>query len=306
MSLSDWIHDTSTRVRSDGISGVKESGRELYVGGLRRINEVYPRGTNVYDRDWELLILLDGCRTDLIRSVEDKWSFLDEPGSLTSVGSSSKQWLDRTVADERRAQLKQTAYVTANPFTHPIPATDHLHTLDEVWRYAFDKECGTIPARAVTERAISTARTQDTDRMIVHYMQPHFPSIPDPIGGELNPETLGEGAGWDSPWDSLRRGELKYERVWESYRQNLQYVLKEVDLLLNNITADQAVISADHGNAAGEWGIYGHPRVPLRVIREVPWYRTSATDEQTFAPTLKPGIERHDINDKLEALGYVA
>jgi hypothetical protein len=136
-------------------------------------------------------------------------------------------------------------------------------------------------------------------------MQPHFPSVPDPIGGELNPETLGEGAGWDSPWDSLRRGELEYERVWESYRQNLKYVLKEVSLLLRNITASQTIISADHGNAAGEWGIYGHPRVPLRVIREVPWYQTSATDEETFAPTLKPGVERHDINDKLKALGYV-
>jgi hypothetical protein len=305
MSLTDWLHDTSARIRSDGIAGVTESSRELYIGGLRRINRVYPRGTNVYDRDWELLILLDGCRTDLIRSVEDEWSFLDQPGSLISVGSSSKQWLDRTFVDERRAQLEQTAYVTANPFTHRIPATDHLSTLDEVWRYGFDQEHGTIPARAVTERAISTARRGDPDRLIVHYMQPHFPSVPDPIGGELTEETLGEGAGWDSPWDSLRRGELEYERVWMSYRRNLQYVLEEVELLLQNVTADHAVISADHGNAAGEWGIYGHPRVPLRVIREVPWYRTEAVDEETFSPTLEPGIERHDLDDKLEALGYM-
>jgi hypothetical protein len=305
MSLLEWAHDTSDRIRSDGITGIKESGRELYVGGLRRVNEVYPRGTNIYDRDWDLLILLDGCRTDLIRSVKDEWSFLDEPGRLTSVGSSSKQWLDRTFIDERQTQLEQTVYVTANPFTHRISSTDYLHTLDEVWRYGFDEEYGTIPARAVTERAISTARTQDANRLIVHYMQPHFPSVPDPIGGELDPETLGEGAGWDSPWDSLRRGELRYERVWESYRRNLQYVLKEVELLLQNVTADHTVISADHGNAAGEWGIYGHPRVPLQVIREVPWYRTEATDEETFSPTLEPGVERHDLDKKLDALGYI-
>jgi hypothetical protein len=37
----------------------------------------------------------------------------------------------------------------------------------------------------------------------------------------------------------------------------------------------------------------------------VPWYRTSGRDEETFEPTLDPGVERGDLKEKLGALGYV-
>jgi hypothetical protein len=304
MTATDWARETVDRIREEGLTGIKKSAYDLYVGGLRRVNRVYPQGTNVYDSDWDLLIILDACRVDLLQEVQEEYHFLDRPGTLTSVGSSSLEWLERTFEPSRAAEMAATAYVTGNPFSYRVLESSNLLVFDEVWKYAWDDDTGTIPARALTDRAIATAREHDPDRLIVHYMQPHFPSVPDPLSDGMNAETLGQGVGWESPWKKLRRGELDDEVVWESYRSNLRYVLNDVSILLKNIDAENVVITADHGNAAGEYGVYGHPRVPLSCIREVPWYRTTATDAGTYTPTIEPEEDTADVEERLSALGY--
>lgn len=304
MSLTEWVHETGARVREDGVEGVQESVYELYVGALRRVNEVYPSGTNVYEREWDVLLLLDACRVDLMESVAEDYSFLDGPGTITSVGSSSFQWLSETFVPEYADEMTRTAYVTANPFSYRVLDESDLMVLDEVWRHGWNDDYGTIPARPVTDRAIDVARRVDPDRLVVHYMQPHLPSVPDPLSDGMNRETLGQGEGWESPWKRLRRGELDRDTVWEAYRANLEYVLDDVALLLENVDAGRVAISADHGNAVGERGIYGHPRVPLSVLREVPWYTTSASDERTYEPDLESTVDETGIEEKLSALGY--
>jgi hypothetical protein len=305
MTLEDWIAGTSRRIRRDGLSGVTESLYELYIGGLRRADRFYTAGEHVFERDWDVLLLLDACRVDLIREIEDEFPFLDHPGTFVSVGRSSIQWLERTFTDDYASEMAETAYVTGNPFSKRVLSADYLLVLDEVWRYGWDERAGTIPARTVTDRAIATAREHDAERLIVHYMQPHFPSVPEPLTGGMNAETLGDGEGWDSPWHRLRRGELDRYTVWASYRENLRYVLGDVALLLENVDADRVVISADHANAAGEFGVYGHPKVPLEVICTVPWYETSATDKRTYEPVVEPGSEQGELEEKLGALGYL-
>jgi hypothetical protein len=305
VTIAEWATDTARRVRTDGLRGVSESWYELYVGSLRRVNCYYPLGCNVFDREWDLLVLLDGCRVDLIEEVAPAHPFLGSPGTLTSVGSSSLDWLVRTFTPKYAGEFDRCAYVTGNPFSYRVLAEDDLLVLDEVWRYAWDDEQGTIPPRPITDRAIATAHEQTPDRLIVHYMQPHLPSIPKPLSSGMNRETLGQGRGWESPWKQLRRGELEFDVVWEAYRANLEYVLEDVELLLENVEASNAIISADHGNAAGEFGIFGHPRVPLGVIREVPWYETSGTDTDTYQPTLEPVATTGEVEEKLEALGYL-
>lgn len=305
MTVAEWGRETVKRIERDGVSGLVESAYELYIGALRRVNRVYPTGTNVFDREWDVLVLLDACRVDLAVEVAPQYPFLDTPDTLTSVGSSSLDWLQRTFTPERRPVMSDTAYVTGNPFSYRVLDGEHLLVLDEVWRYAWDDERGTIPARPVTDRAIATARTQHPDRLIIHYMQPHLPSIPQPLSEGMNRETLGQGAGWESPWKRLRHGDLSIETVWTAYRANLEYVLEDVQLLLENLDADRAIISADHGNAAGEYGVYGHPQVPLSVVRTVPWYETSGRDEHTYEPALEREDGNGDVAEKLAALGYL-
>jgi hypothetical protein len=129
--------------------------------------------------------------------------------------------------------------------------------------------------------------------------------VPDPLSDGMNRETLGQGEGWESPWKLLRNGDVSWERVRDAYRSNLKYVLNDVALLLENVDADRAVISADHGNAAGEFGIYGHPRVPLSPVRTVPWYTTTATDEHRYSPEVTPGQVGGNVEQKLADLGYL-
>jgi len=305
MTLADWASDTAGRIKSDPVGGIKESLYELYLGGLRRTNLLYSGGEHVYERDWDVLILLDACRVDLLEEVADEYSFLDDPRMLTSVGSSSIEWLENTFVDEYTHEMGETAYITGNPFSKRVLSTGDLLVLDEVWRYGWDEKRGTIPARAITDRAITAGRENDCERLIIHYMQPHFPSVPKPLSDGMNAETLGDGEGWDSPWHRLQRGELDHETLWSSYRENLRYVLDDVTLLLENLDAETVVISADHGNAAGEFGVYGHPKVPLKPIRNVPWYETTANDAESYVPERETGVDQGKIEEKLGALGYL-
>jgi hypothetical protein len=113
---------------------------------------------------------------------------------------------------------------------------------------------------------------------------------------------------WDSVWDRLSSDEIAQDVVWESYRENLRYVLDDVELLLENLDARTVVISADHGNAMGQWGQYGHPAgVPIAPLRNVPWVETTATDTGSY--DTEPEEDREstttdEVRSRLKDLGY--
>lgn len=101
------------------------------------------------------------------------------------------------------------------------------------------------------------------------------------------------------------RGEIELEDAKTGYRETLAIVLDEVELLLENADIDSVVISADHGEALGEDGVYGHPAdMYLNSLIRVPWVTTCATDEETRQPTdHRYGTEKN-IEERLRALGY--
>jgi hypothetical protein len=150
--------------------------------------------------------------------------------------------------------------------------------------------------------------------MIVHYMQPHFPSVPNPeLGSELHPDRFGQA--WDSIWGRLRRGKVAGETVRAAYRANLKYVLERVRLLVRSIDAERVVITADHGNSFGSWGLYGHPQAPIAAVRNVPWCELSARDVSGYEPTTTTyrdtergrvaGEPNEGVESKLRDLGYL-
>jgi len=118
---------------------------------------------------------------------------------------------------------------------------------------------------------------------------------------------------WDSVWVKLQDESISTERVWTAYLNNLNIVLDEIELLAENLAAEDVVVSADHGNAFGEFGQYGHPNRTLNpYVKKVPWCSVDVRDEQTYTPTLDPkqGMNNSDTNtelveDRLEELGYL-
>lgn len=287
---------------------ISEAG--IQIGSLEYLGKLYLRkgrqitGSSIFEDDWDLLVVLDACRSDAIERFKGSYTFLSEPDTRTSVGSATPEWLEKTFADGPEDTLADLAYITGNPHSAYHLDESILGELDDVWRYAWDDELGTVRARPITDRAIATGRAEEFDRMIVHYMQPHFPSVPSPLeNGGIDLETFGEE--WSSVWDELKRGTITKETAWEAYVDNLEYVLDDVTLLLENVDAEAVVITSDHGNAFGECWQYGHPAgVALNCLRVVPWYETSATDRGTHEHRDYADSETLSMEDRLRALGY--
>ncbi|WP_231184933.1 hypothetical protein [Haladaptatus sp. DYF46] len=305
MTFDDWLNESSDRIRADGWRGVDKSAYELYKGVLRRIGERREFGESIYDHRWDALVVLDGCRFDCMCEVAPDVPFVDRVWRFDSAGTRSDEWMR---ANFGTRDCSDTVHVTANPNSARHLDADNFARLEEVWRDGWDDQLGTVPARTVTDRAIAAGR-EDPDKLVVHYMQPHFPSIPDPLPGDaMSKDEFGERVG---VWERLRRGDLTRKQVWRSYRDNLRYALSEVEVLLDNLDAERVVITADHGNGFGEWYVYGHPdSTPIRVLREVPWVITSGTDTGSYDP--EEWMEGEDasngsnasVDERLSALGY--
>jgi len=282
-----------------------------YLRALQAIGRRLDYGTNAFDREWEVLVVLDACRADLLCSVAPDVELLDRVEAVQSVGSASSEWLENTFSGH--PETAQTVMVTGNTWTDRYLDANAFAALDEVWKYAWDDELGTVPARAITERAVAMARERDPDRLVVHYMQPHHPFVPDPIDGDDGLARTGSHSNEENPWVSLRRGAVSVERVRAAYEANLRYVLDEVATLCDNVDGRVAV-TADHGNCFGEWGLYGHPmHTPVPALLAVPWGEATGVDRGTLDPDLDPPESlpvgrvhgEAGARDRLEALGYL-
>ncbi|SDF26623.1 hypothetical protein SAMN04488067_10333 [Halorubrum xinjiangense] len=334
IEVREWLAKARAVMDDDDVAGgLKLGAYYLYVGLWLTLSTRVRFATPAFEREWDLLVVLDTCRTDALAAVADEYDFLDDRDSVRSPGSTSGEWVahtfDRAYADE----ISRTAYVTANPHSNavlrdrllppqyvPAPATwpdwdpvapDEVGLLDEVWADARDDRLGVVPPATVTDRAIAAGREADLDRLVVHYMQPHAPYIAGVVDGE---DPLSEACA--EPFEALRRGEVDREEMWDSYLDNLRLALDEVESLLENVDAERVVITADHGEAFGEWGFYEHPvGCPLPAVKRVPWVETTATDRGTRSPTpaasesaasesVASDPAERDVDEQLRDLGY--
>ena len=305
MTFADWITESRRQIRQDGWQGVKDSLYKFYVGAFRNLGRRWNYGEPIYESDWDLLIVLDACRTDLMADVVDEYDFVDRETTY-SVASSSAEWMTKNFDEAYAREVERTAYVTANPYSERLLDADDFAFLDEVWKTAWDDEVRTIPAEGVTAAAVAAARERDFDRLVVHYMQPHHPFVTNPMDKGL-PRDEFSSTPWDNVWHKLRRGQVDRQVVWDAYADNLRYVLDQVAVLLENVDAERAVVTSDHANLMGEFGLYAHPDyVPIPTLKRVPWCVTSAEDTGSFDAGEAEG--RRDLNmsvdEQLEHLGY--
>jgi hypothetical protein len=298
------LSEAFQHLRKRGPGSVRELTWRTYLRYGRRLT-----ADPVFDADWDLLIVLDACRADLwAEAVTNEENF---PTGTTRIspGGTSTEWLEAVFGGRDRSELSDVGYVTANPYSDTHVEAEKLGVLEEVWRYAWDDDVGTVPPRPVTDAAVRAGRRHDLDRLVVHYMQPHFPSLSRDGEGGTTLATFG-----DEPltvWNDLRFGRRSMESVWEAYRENLRIVLEDVELLLSNVAAPDTVVTSDHGNALGERAIYGHAAgIALRPLREVPWVEMTATDRWTHEPAEPPPerdrrtIDDAGITERLQQLGY--
>ncbi|WP_435078886.1 hypothetical protein [Halococcus sp. AFM35] len=261
--------------------------------------------------DWDNLVILDACRFDMF----DEQNPI--PGNLQqrrSLGSDSWEFLQKNFAG---GTFHNTVYVTANPYATRLPeGTFHavVDLLDDEW----DPEQRTVLPETVVAAAREAFEHYPDKRLIIHFMQPHYPFI-GAAGDRLEHTGLARPDGDERAdnkrhiWGSLRHGRARKEDVTDAYRENLNIVLPHVETLLESLSG-KSVVSADHGNLLGERTSplpvrgYGHPRgLNSTPLRTVPWLVVEGTDRRSVVaepPVETAGPSERVVEQRLEALGY--
>jgi hypothetical protein len=111
-----------------------------------------------------------------------------------------------------------------------------------------------------------------------------------------------------SPMDAVRR---KYKKAGliRAYQENLDFVLQEVNTLLNYLKG-KIVITSDHGELLGENGDYSHsPGSSNPILLNIPWFVLEKQSAEPINPTqpdsVNSPITSSQIEERLKALGYL-
>lgn len=304
--------NTAVRIlRSEGLSGVRTISSKVYNRALQNVGKQVNYGHNFVEDDWDVLVILDACRADVFDETYRSHPISDDiisTDSIYSPASTSKEFMEKCYGSLSDNVLSEIHLITANGWEDESIDTDRFHDIDRVWQDHHDPEIGNIPPRPVTDAAIRAFRTSTANRFIVHYMQPHAPFVH--CAGKYDSVNRSPGEGnSQNIWDGLKEGRFSESEILDDYTKNLEIALDEVDILLDNVSAD-VLITADHANAIGEWGVYGHPGyVPVPSVKRVPYARAKAVDRNTHDPETEPERERKgettELSNHLEDLGYL-
>ena len=329
-NLRNWAQESVANLRDSDRSLPARLIRPTYLvyeATALTLTSRFPIGTNIFDKEWDVLIILDACRVDAMNEIAEEYEFIGNVESMTSVGSSSFEWMNNTFKPQYRSQIHDTTYLSQNSFVDQtfgkggttgkaslpfepsrfdLVDSDDFEHIEHLWKAEFEDSSewaveGELVSRTspkyTTEHAIETVRKRDPKKLIVHYMYPHDPYVL--ADQKLQPR-------FDT---ALKSGEATREEVWEAYLENLRFVLDHVEILLDNVNRDQVVITADHGEAFGEYMFYRHPPAcPIPSVRRVPWVKTKGVDKNTVDPTAPPPGKTDNVTtaeERLEKLGYI-
>lgn len=234
------------------------------------IDRYFNYGTNVFDREWDLLVILDACRYDLFAEFAPQhpvYELFDSVDRMYSIASKSDDWIERTFEQAEDSLLAQTLYLSDKSHVEMVE-TDKLYDIKLVAGNPHNTKAGVLRPKAITAEATRHFGKSGANKYIIHYIQPHAPFL-NCVGKY---DSIADEAGQSqNVWRGLRDGDFDKSEVRKDYGQNLLLVLDQVETLIKNFEGDVAVTS-DHGNAMGEFGLYGHPfRGAAPSIRRVPW-----------------------------------
>jgi len=159
------------------MSSLRNAFYKGYHFSLTQLNHFSEDGTNIFDRDWDLLIILDACRVDLMKEVADEYEFIKDIQTIRSVNSATAAWMRDTFPD--RTETGNTTYICGNPFSESELERSWFAELIEIWQTAWT-DPGTVSPRPITDQVVHQMRNKDRSPVIAHYMQPHCPFIPAP------------------------------------------------------------------------------------------------------------------------------
>lgn len=286
-----------------------QSYRDVYRLALRINRKWYNRGgTSEFDpmaEPWDNLLILDAARPEYLDETTER-----ECGSVAMPSSSSGDfmeavWNGRTFHD--------TVYVTTNPHAGTTLDDGVFHAVYSLLETDWDSETETVPPERVVKRAADIHEQHPDKRLIVHFMQPHYPFLGE-TGSEIDTsiaQSLGESSK-PNPWNEAMWGDIDTDALVEAYRENHEIAMHAAEKLVEQL-AGRTVITADHANLIGERGTpipvrqYGHPiNFQHPKVTRVPWIKIDGERRTVTADPPQSAVDIEDdvVSDRLEALGY--
>jgi hypothetical protein len=253
--------------RVENIPGTGVLRRVVRRIELERLEEYEGEPTPISELEWDVLIILDGCRLDTYREVVNP-----DAGIRVTMGSCSGEFVERNFSDY---DFKDTICVTGNPhysekifkdLTGKAPESV-FHSVFNTFENKWDEENGTVLPEKILEDFKTAEKLFPEKRKILHFMQPHHPFVKSDLDDDG--VGIGESERFDTVWDKSRRGDVEEDEVRSAYRENLDYVISAIKGLETG--GKKVLITSDHGNFMGERGVYGHPcGSSSTLLRKVP------------------------------------
>lgn len=227
--------------------------------------EPAPPADDIFDYEWDNLVIIDACRHDLYEEV------FGEADKRITKGSCTPEFISRNFSKD----LDDIVYISANPFLTPeymeelTGRANPFHKVYRTYQHGWDSGSKTIPPEEIVNDAIKAEKEFPTKRKIIHFMQPHHPFIKSEMGG-TEPRLPHKDNEEANVWERLEKGELSQKEVWGAYKNNLELLEPSITKLKEQIEG-KTILTSDHGNLIGENGIYGHPKnCDVKALKEVP------------------------------------
>lgn len=267
-------------------------------------------------REEYLVVVLDACRFDVFASVAPEYFTFESLEPIRSAGRNTFEYIARCWPETHDdvTYISAATPVNSDPrsayddevlrrqYGTYVPS-EHFGTVRDVWRESWDESIGITPPEPVTDAALEA----DGRRIVAHYFQPHAPYIGrQSLLGHTNDADSrpNEGEPVDAPvWAQVRYGTISRKKLRRVYVSNLRRALRAVRRLVAETSVKTVVVIGDHGEALGEYGIYGHPDINHPHIRTVPWGIIEGVRRVPGKDAV--GMTDTSVEERLEDLGYL-
>lgn len=290
-----------------GLNNPELITREAVSIGSQVAHKIFdgnPFGEYIVEQDWDNLIILDACRYDLFVECN---IFDGQLRQFKSRSCSTGSFVRQNFSD---GPYKDIVYVSANPNPADHQGVQNIDfaAIEEVWDSGWDDELHTVPPVEIARRTKEAERKYPNKRLISHFLQPHYPWI-GPKGREFinEQEFVWDWGENEHIWQKLSRGKYKKSKIWELYKENLEFTLPYVEELSDELEG-KTVVTSDHGNAFGEYGIYGHPeRMYVSALTRVPWLELPHKSRKNIekADDVEQFTDDNISKNQLRDLGYI-
>ena len=215
------------------------------------MGEIALRAVNLTKLKWDNLIILDACRYDIFKEVNDIEGDLFE---AWSPGSDSEETIKATF----NKYIPASTCIAGNPHLALYNVPRCFNIMFHAYQHCWDESKWEISDECITKAGVAASREFPNNKLVVWYMKPHIPYH------HLNKEhiksikTLHTHGMWEqaNKWDSLQKFYIAYFNKIPAvdrsavlkvlYKSNLIYVLEWVKLLLKELSGT-TIISSDHG-----------------------------------------------------------